>query len=181
MVQEGSDVTGDRAEVRRGAVGQVEGHFVDVAPAPPFRRIVALDDGVAARVEVLGGGPVRRVVAAADVAAGPAEPQVHPPGTRLQALLAAARAGRHLADRVFMGACFGHGILPYGFATTGARPASARKACSVATTCAPSPTAAAPRFTEPDRTSPMANTPGRLVSSGRRPRPPSGPVRTNPF
>ena len=50
----------------------------------------------------------------------------------------------------------------------GSRLAPARKACSVATTCAPSPTAAATRFTEPARTSPMANTPWRLVSSGRR-------------
>jgi hypothetical protein len=30
----------------------------------------------------------------------------------------------------------------------------------------PSPTAAAQRLTEPERTSPAANTPGRLVSSG---------------
>ena len=36
-----------------------------------------------------------------------------------------------------------------------------------ATTAAPSPTAAATRLVEPARTSPMAKTPGRLVSSGR--------------
>src|SRR5947208_4917889 len=89
-----SDVPGDRTELGRGAIGKVERHLVDVAPAPPFRGVVALDDGVAARVEVLRGVAVRRVVAAADVAAGPAEPQVHPPGTRLQALLAAARTRR---------------------------------------------------------------------------------------
>src|SRR5947199_1405817 len=176
-----SDVAGDRTGLGRGAIGKVEHHLVEVAPPPPFGGVVALDDGVAARVEVLRGVAVRRVVAAADVAAGPAEPQVHPPGTCLQALLAAARAGRHLADRVVMGACFGHGILPYGFATTCAWPASARKACSVATICAPSPTAAATRFTEPDRTSPMANTPGRLVSSGRRPTATSAPARMNRF
>src|SRR6267378_7370650 len=33
------------------------------------------------------------------------------------------------------------------------------------TAIAPSPTAEVKRFTEPDRTSPAANTPGRLVSS----------------
>ncbi len=52
----------------------------------------------------------------------------------------------------------------------------------------PSPTADATRFTEPLRTSPAANTPGRLVSSGsgRRSRgheassPRSGPVTTKP-
>src|SRR2546427_811203 len=93
----------------RGAL--VERHFVDVAPAPPFRRIVALDDGVAARVEVLRRVPVRRVVAATDMAAGPAEPQVHPPGTRLQTLPAAARAGRHVADRLQRGALSRHDPL----------------------------------------------------------------------
>ena len=53
----------------------------------------------------------------------------------------------------------------------------------------PSPTAEATRLTEPDRTSPAANTPGRLVSS-RNGVPPgrpvgdcarAGPVRTNPL
>jgi hypothetical protein len=36
-----------------------------------------------------------------------------------------------------------------------------------ATAMPPSPTAAAQRFTEPERTSPAAKIPGRLVSSGR--------------
>ena len=43
---------------------------------------------------------------------------------------------------------------------------AANAACSVATTWAPSPTAAATRFTEPDRTSPIAKMPHRLVSNG---------------
>src|SRR6476659_20009 len=47
-----------------------------------------------------------------------------------------------------------------------------------ATTWALSPTAAATRFTDPERTSPMANTPARLVSSSWRPSPQSCPVRT---
>ena len=38
-------------------------------------------------------------------------------------------------------------------------------AWSVATTCAPSPTAAATRLIEPDRTSPIAKMPLRLVST----------------
>src|ERR1700758_1238031 len=41
---------------------------------------------------------------------------------------------------------------------------SVKKECNAATTCAPSPTAAATRFTDLARTSPMAKTPGRLVS-----------------
>ena len=48
--------------------------------------------------------------------------------------------------------------------------AAPRKACSAATTCAPSPTAPATRFTDFARTSPIANTPRRVVSrdGGRR-------------
>ena len=38
----------------------------------------------------------------------------------------------------------------------------AKLACSIPTTWAPSPTAAATRFVEPERTSPIAKTPGRL-------------------
>src|SRR5207237_9152739 len=60
-------------------------------------------------------------------------------------------------------------------------PPSLRKACSRATTWAPSPTAAATRLTEPQRTSPIANTPRRLGSRRSRAAPASCPVRTNPF
>src|SRR5437899_13010981 len=57
------------------------------------------------------------------------------------------------------------------------------------TAIAPSPTAEATRLTDPERTSPAANTPVRLVSSrngGRRrdqcgDRAKSAPVRTNPL
>src|SRR6476660_4057092 len=59
-----------------------------------------------------------------------------------------------------------------------------------ATAIPPSPTAAAQRFTDPDRTSPAAKIPGRLVSSGAGRRllsrhagaaTTSLPVLTNPF
>ena len=66
---------------------------------------------------------------------------------------------------------------------------SFRYSCTNWTAIAPSPTADATRLTEPERTSPAANTPGRLVSSrnGGRFAPQvgdwarAGPVRTNPF
>jgi len=57
----------------------------------------------------------------------------------------------------------------------------AKVACSVATTCAPSPTAAATRLIEPERTSPIAKIPRRLVSSGLRVSLQSPPVSTKPF
>jgi len=52
---------------------------------------------------------------------------------------------------------------------TGAYGAVARKSCSAATTCAPSPIADPTRLVEPDRTSLMAKMPRRLVSSRRVP------------
>src|SRR3954452_10375628 len=61
---------------------------------------------------------------------------------------------------------------------------SPRKPCSAATTCAPSPIAPPTRLTDPERTSPTANTPGTVVSSsgtGRSPLLPScAPVSTKP-
>src|ERR1700738_4548403 len=42
---------------------------------------------------------------------------------------------------------------------------SPRKPCNAATTCAPSPIAPPTRLTDPERTSPTANTPGTEVSS----------------
>src|SRR5665213_3452483 len=58
-----SDITWDGAVVRRLAVGKIEHHFIDIAPAPTFGRIIALDDRMLRRVKMLGRMPVRRVVA----------------------------------------------------------------------------------------------------------------------
>src|SRR5437660_5206728 len=150
---------------------------MDVAPAPALGRIIALDHRMAGGVEMFGGVAVGRVVAAAHVPAGAAHPQVHPRRSYLEAFLATARAGRHVANLVGVNTC-GHHALPVGTISAGRVPASARKACSAATACAPSPTAAATRLVEPARTSPMANTPRTLVSSGR---PASLPVSTKPL
>src|SRR6516225_2493993 len=98
--------------------------------------------------------------------------------TDLQALLATERAWRYLANSVGMGAFVGHQCLLVLAGSLGLSPRSAKKACSAAMTCAPSPTAAATRLTEPERTSPIANTPGRLVSSGLWM---SVPARTKPL
>src|ERR1700720_2073309 len=91
-----------------------------------------------------------------------------PRRTYLQTPLAAERARRHVANGVGVGAFVGHHCLPVLAGSAALSPASARKACNAATTCAPSPTDAATRLTDPERTSPIANTPGRLVSSGLR-------------
>jgi len=62
----------DRAVVRGGAIAEVEHDFVDVTPPPAFGWVIAFDDRMACSMEMLGGVAVRRVVATADMAAGPA-------------------------------------------------------------------------------------------------------------
>src|SRR6516165_8686137 len=103
---------------------------------------------------------------------------MHPWRTDLRALLATERAWCHLANGFGMDAFVGHQCLLVLAGSAAPSPRSARKACSAATTCAPSPTAAATRLTEPERTSPIAYTPGRLVSSGLWM---SVPARTKPL
>src|SRR5882724_7909451 len=148
--------------MRRLSVRKIEQHFIDIAPAPTFGRIVALDDGMLGGVEVLGRVLVGGIVAAADVTAAAADPEMQPHAAALEAFLATKRARRDIADAGDVSATLRHPrSLPYsaGFA------ASPRKPCSAATTCAPSPIAPPTRLTDPERTSPTANTPGTEVSS----------------
>src|SRR5436853_4396293 len=53
---------------------------------------------------------VLRFIATADMAAAQAQPQMHPGVACLETLLAAARAGRHVADLIEMRTLFSHGI-----------------------------------------------------------------------
>src|SRR4051794_9836453 len=62
-------VAGNRAVVRRLALRQIEKHFIDIAPAPSFGRIVTLDDRMAGGMEMLCRVFVGGIVATADVAA----------------------------------------------------------------------------------------------------------------
>jgi hypothetical protein len=68
----------NRPVLRCGSIRKVEKNFVYITPAPVFRRIVALDDRVRGGVKMFGRMSVRRVIATADVTAGPANPQVNP-------------------------------------------------------------------------------------------------------
>src|SRR6266700_1989780 len=72
------------------------------------------------------GMAVRRLVAAADMAAGPAQAQMQPRRPDFQALLAAESAGRYIADGVSMAAFVGHQSLPVGMESAGLSPISAR-------------------------------------------------------
>src|SRR6185436_12177075 len=75
----------------------IEPHLVDEAPPPPFARLERANDRVLGGLEVLGGVLVLRIVAAPDVPALHAEPQVHPRVAHRQALLAALAVRVHLA------------------------------------------------------------------------------------
>jgi hypothetical protein len=62
----------NRAIVLRDVFAEIEHQFIDVAPSPSFGRVVAFDDRMARPLKVFCGVTVRRAVAAADMAAGPA-------------------------------------------------------------------------------------------------------------
>src|SRR5687767_8554280 len=98
--------------------GGLEHLLVHVAPAPVLPALEAANDRVTGLMEVLRGMLLRRTVAAADVAALQAEPEVKPPGSGLETLLAAIRrAGSDVAHVVEMGACWRHRsslrVIPY--------------------------------------------------------------------
>jgi hypothetical protein len=71
--------------MRRRPVRKIEIHFIDVAPAPPFRRIIAFDDRVLGHVKMLGRVPIWRLVAAANVPTAAADTQMQPRGAQFQA------------------------------------------------------------------------------------------------
>src|SRR3954469_5331190 len=93
------------------AVRQGEHDLIDIAPAPAFRRVITLDDRVLGGVEMLGGVLVGGIIAAPDMAARAADAKVQPYAAGLEALLAAQRARRHLANAGYMRAAYGHDRL----------------------------------------------------------------------
>jgi hypothetical protein len=78
-------------------IGKFDDGLVDEAPAPTFGRIVALDYRVAGLLKMLGGMVTDGVIATSDMAAFPAEPEVYPALSNLQAFLAAQCARFHSA------------------------------------------------------------------------------------
>ena len=94
--------------MRRHAVGEVKRDFVDMAPSPSLRRVVAFDDGMSRRMKMLRRMPSLRLAAAPDMSACAADSQMKPGLARLQALLAAERARDHVAYRAQMRAGLRH-------------------------------------------------------------------------
>lgn len=79
------------------------------------------------------------------MAAGAAQPQMHPLRPELQAFLATEGARRDITNFRGMLTFVGHQTLRW-LLSAGALAVSARQTCRVATTCTPSPTAAATRL-----------------------------------
>src|SRR6202042_924173 len=85
-----------------------EHHFIDIAPEPILARLDRLDDRMFRLVKMLRGVFVFRTVAASDVSAFSAEPQVHPRVSHFQALFAAMRCRFYVLDLVGVRTDFSH-------------------------------------------------------------------------
>jgi hypothetical protein len=70
-------------------IGKFDDGLVDEAPPPTLGRIVALDYRVAGLLKMFGGVVTAGVIATSDMAAFPAEPEVYPALSNLEAFLAA--------------------------------------------------------------------------------------------
>src|SRR3982750_896769 len=92
--------------MRRLMSPKIERLFVDEAPTPRVRRIIRLHDWMAGLMEVSCCMLILRAVTAADVAASPADPQMHPLFAHLQALFTSVRRRRYNAD--FTDVCTRH-------------------------------------------------------------------------
>src|SRR5262245_23306715 len=91
---------------------RLEEQLVDIAPAPILAGLEALHHRMLRRLEMLGRVLARRLIAATDMAANQAHPQMDPATMRLQAFLAALRrARRDVADLIKMVAALGHARL----------------------------------------------------------------------
>src|ERR1700694_2316061 len=91
-------MSGDSAsgiDVRWSVAATSDIVLVDIAPAPVLAGLQGLHD----RVSMRPGMPHGRRIAAADVPARQAQPQVHPRCAEPQTFLTAVRARAHLADR----------------------------------------------------------------------------------
>jgi hypothetical protein len=84
--------------MRGGPARKIEHHFIDVTPAPTFGRIIGLDDRVPGRVKMFCCVPIWRLIAATDMAAGSADPQMQPGVAKFKTFLTPWRAWNNVAD-----------------------------------------------------------------------------------
>src|SRR3954452_5770658 len=99
----------EAGRARDGRLRRLHRDLGNVAPDPVLALLEGLDERVLLRGRVLGGVLVGRRVAAADAAAGQAQPQMDPATARLQTLLAPLRRVRvERLDHVQVRAGVGH-------------------------------------------------------------------------
>ena len=82
-----------------------------ITPHPILTRLERPNNRMSGSMVMPGGVPVLRRVAASDMAAAQADPEMHPGVTGREAFSAATRAGGDLLDRIEMCACVRHGRL----------------------------------------------------------------------
>ena len=76
-------ISWNRPGLRCRINAEIEKDLIDVTPAPAFGRIISLDNGMLGFVKMRGRVPVRRLIAAANMAAGSAQAQMQPRRTDL--------------------------------------------------------------------------------------------------
>ena len=91
-------VSRNRTQTRRRPVRKIEEHFVDVTPAPPFRRIIGFDDRVLRCAKMFRSVPVGRLITAADMTTGATDAQMQPRIAQFQAFLTPESARNDVAD-----------------------------------------------------------------------------------
>jgi hypothetical protein len=92
--------------------GRVQLDLIDVAPAPVLARLESPDDRMTDLVKVRGRVLVWGAVAAADVTAGHAEPEVDPRAAHPQAVFASVGARFDFVNLIEMAADFNHTNQP---------------------------------------------------------------------
>jgi len=98
--------------MRRRPVRKIEHHFVNVTPAPSFRRIIGFDDGVPCCAKMFCSMSIWRLIAATNMAAGTADTQVQPGVAQFQAFFTPQSTRKNIADSRDMFARCGHALLP---------------------------------------------------------------------
>jgi hypothetical protein len=101
-------ITWDWSILRCRVFSQVEEHFIHVAPAPAFGRVITLDNQVMRAVIMTGCMATWRLIATTNVSASPADSEMNPFATGFQTFLAAARTWSYLPDGAQMRAAFTH-------------------------------------------------------------------------
>src|ERR1700692_2367969 len=98
--------------MRRRPVRKVEHHFVDVTPTPSFRRIIGFDDRVPGCAKMFCGVSIWRLIAAPDMAAGAADPQMQLGVTQFQAFFTPGSARNNVTNfrKMIVKNC--HALLP---------------------------------------------------------------------